>query len=338
MLLADLTSACGDSPSSICEWVWDRTENESLAKLVDWAVERPLRILLILLVAFVISRLLRRAVARFVARLAETSSKRLHGWRQTGPGRLLIEQAENRRADARARTVGDVLGSVATAAVWTVALLMVLGELDINIGPLLAGAGIAGIAFGFGAQTIVRDFLSGLFMLIEDQYGVGDFIDVGEVNGEVEEVSLRTTTLRDIKGTLWHVPNGEIRRVANMSQLWSRAVLDVSVAYEADAREAQDVIKRVADELWQDPEWSPFVLEEPQVLGVQDLGADGVDIRVLVKTEPAVQWKVERELRLRLKETLTDAGIDIPYPQRTVWLKQVAAPDQPGEVTERPAE
>ncbi len=322
-VLADLTDACGEDPSALCEWVFDQTASEFWADTADWAIEKPLRILLILLVAFVVSRLLRRAVRGFARRLGEVSDdERLNELRRSGPGRYIVQGSGSVRAKARSETVGSVLSSIVTATVWTLAGLLILSEVNIDLAPLLAGAGIAGVALGFGAQTIVRDFLSGLFMLIEDQFGVGDVIDVGETTGAVEKVSLRTTTLRDVNGTVWHVPNGEIHRVANKSQVWSRAVLDIDVAYEADLRLAEGVIQRAADDMWEDPDWrDDELLERPEVWGVQHLGADGVGIRVVAKTRPALQFEVERELRLRIKEALDAAGIEIPYPQRTIWIR-----------------
>jgi small-conductance mechanosensitive channel len=190
---------------------------------------------------------------------------------------------------------------------------------------LLAGAGIAGVALGFGAQTLVRDFISGLFILIEDQFGVGDHINVGEASGQVTRMTLRITSLRDVNGNLWHIPNGEITHVANESQVWARALLDIEVAYEADLREAQQIIADVAAAVWTDPEFEGAILESPEVWGVQNLGADGVAIRLVVKTVPAMQWRVQRELRLGIKEAFDNAGVEIPYPQRTVWLRESSA-------------
>lgn len=323
LIFADLTDACGDEPGTVCEWVFERTDSDFWASAADWAIERPLRILLIALVAFIVSRLLRRTIRGFAQRLAAVSEdERMSDLRRSGPGRFIIKERVSIRARARAETVSSVLSSIATAAVWGLASLLILAEVDIDLAPLIAGAGVAGIALGFGAQTVVRDFLSGLFMLIEDQFGVGDVVDVGEVTGVVERVSLRTTTLRDVQGTLWHVPNGEVTRVANMSQLWSRALLDIEVAYDADLRFAEGIIQRVANDMWDDPEWGgDELLEKPEVWGVQNLGADGVAIRLVVKTQPSTQWEVERELRLRIKEALDEAGIEIPYPQRTVWIR-----------------
>ena len=320
---ARLADACGVDPSRICTWVFDQTNNGFLAAATEWVVERPMKVVLIALGAYIISRLARRGVRLAAKRIvATTTSARLAGIRAQGPMKILADAEENKRAQARAATISSVLSSVITALVWSVAALMMLGVFDINIGPLLAGAGIAGIAIGFGCQTVVKDFMSGLFMLIEDQFGVGDVIDVGPVTGTVEAVSLRTTTIRDVSGTVWHVPNGEVARIGNYSQLWSRALLDIEVAYETDLRFAEGVIQRVANEMWDDPEWGgDELMEAPEVWGIQSLGASGIAIRLVVKTEPSVQWKVERELRLRIKEAFDEAGIEIPFPQRTLWLR-----------------
>jgi small-conductance mechanosensitive channel len=254
--------------------------------------------------------------------------------RQLSPGVIASDvESIKQRSNARAETVGFVLRSFSSTAIWTIAVFIVLSELGINLAPLIAGAGIAGIALGFGAQSLVEDFLSGMFMLIEDQYGVGDVIDVGDAKGTVEKVSLRTTSIRDVQGTVWHFPNGEIRRVGNFSQLWSRALIDVDVAYEADTRLAQGVIQRVATELWEDPKWGEeTVMEPPEVWGVQSLGGDAVQIRLVVKTKPSSQWEVERELRLRIKEALDEAGIEIPFGQRTVWLRHQGEVPRPEPV------
>ncbi len=319
-----LESACDLNPGLACEWVYERTGNEFLAKATDWVLGAPLRVILILAVAWLASHLLKRVVKHFAHRLTQTTTaQQLRGLKNQNTRsywRAAVD--ERKRARARASTIASVLSSLAFAGIWLMACLMVLGEINIEIAPLIAGAGIAGIAIGFGAQTIVRDFLSGIFMLIEDQFGVGDIVDVGEASGTIEKVSLRTTTLRDVTGVVWHIPNGEIHRVANKSQLWSRALLDIEVAYGTDLRLAEGVIQKVADEMWENPEWGgDEIMERPEVWGIQNLGADGVSIRLVAKTEPATQWAVERELRLRIKEALDAAGIEIPYPQRTVWVR-----------------
>ena len=322
-----LLDACGVEASYICEQVFEWTNNELLATGADWLLDRPIRILLIVILAWTASKVLQRAVLKFAQTIANSpTDPRLQTLRERGPGKLLMEERELKRASARAETIGLVLRSLGVAGVWMVAAFMILGQLDIDLAPLIAGAGIGGLALGFGAQSIVKDFLSGLFMLIEDQYGVGDIVDVGSASGTVEKVSLRSTTIRDVKGTVWHVPNGAISRVGNSSQLWSRALLDVEVAYDTDLDLARDVIQQVGDTLWEDPEWGgDELMERPEIWGVQDLGASAVALRLVVKTEPSKQWAVERELRMRLKVAFDKAGIEIPFPQQTVWHRNVEA-------------
>jgi small conductance mechanosensitive channel len=212
----------------------------------------------------------------------------------------------------RAETIGAVVRSIVTITIWSIAVLTILETLGISLGPLIAGAGIIGVALGFGAQSLVRDFLSGMFMLMEDQYGVGDVIDVGVATGTVEGVSLRTTRLRDVDGVVWHVPNGTILRVGNKSQQWSRAVVDVPVTFQADTSAATEVIRGVTEEVWHDPDFSSTIIAEPSVLGVESLEPGRIVIRVVVRTRPQEQWRVERELRKRIKAALDEAGIALP--------------------------
>jgi small-conductance mechanosensitive channel len=191
-----LRDACGSSPDQFCEWVYDRTENETLSTILAWAVDGPLRIIIIVLLAFIAARLLRRAVGHFGEKLTDdVKSERLEAVRKGRTGQLLLDERYEERSKARTETLTSVLASAATLAVWTTATLLILGEFGISLAPLIAGAGIAGVAIGFGAQTVVRDFLAGFFMLVEDQYGVGDVIDVGPVTATVEKVTLRTTKL-----------------------------------------------------------------------------------------------------------------------------------------------
>jgi len=201
---------------------------------------------------------------------------------------------------------------------WGIAALLILSEFQINLAPLIAGAGVVGIALGFGAQSVVADFLAGTFMLIEDQFGIGDVIEVDGVSGKVENISLRTTSLRDVSGTVWHIPNSEIKRVGNHSQLWSNAVLDLRVDVEADLRECMRIMDQVANELWiatHSDDAAGDIIEDPQVLGVQEINDSSVTLRMVVKTDPSAQWQVQRELRLRLIEAFADAGITIPVPR-----------------------
>ena len=323
-LAATQTDACGppEVASWICTRVFRATGNEWLAKAADVAVAKPLQIAIVVVLAVVVSRIVRRAISRSVSGVA-SGRARLHG-RREGP--QVVEAAQvNARAVQRAETIGALLRSISSIVIWGIAGITILGELGINLGPLIAGAGIIGIALGFGAQSLVRDFLSGVFMLLEDQYGVGDIVDVGEANGVVEGVSLRTTRLRDVQGTVWYVPNGEIRRVGNKSQQWARALLDISVAYDTDIDRAAELIRGVAVDTWRDERWNRYILEEPEVWGVETLGADGIAIRLVVKTTPADQFDVSRELRARIKRAFDDAGIEIPFPQRTVWVRERAS-------------
>lgn len=270
----------------------------------DWFVGPPLNIVLIALAVLVLRRIIRRAVKRTLTRAVTHAAIR------------------DPRAEARATTISTVLTSSLDVTVVSLGALLVLGELGVNLAPLIAGAGIVGVALGFGAQSLVKDCITGLFMLVEDQYGVGDVVDLGEASGVVEQVTLRVTRLRSIDGTVWHVPNGVITRVGNKSQLWSVALLDIDVAYGADAEQAGEVILDAARQVCAQAQFASHVLEEPQLLGVEDLRADGVTMRLRVKTEPGEQWPLMRALRSEIKRRLEAAGIEIPFPQRTVWLRR----------------
>jgi len=208
-----------------------------------------------------------------------------------------------------------------TAVIGAIAIVMILEELNYSVGPLLASAGIVGVALGFGAQNLVKDFLSGVMMLLEDQFGVGDVVDLGEAIGVVEAVGLRVTQVRGLDGTVWYVRNGEVLRVGNYGQEWARAILDVRVAYGEDTARARELILDVARELASDPEWSERFIDEPEIWGVEELAADGVVIRLVVKTRPLEQWAISRELRERIKAKFDAEGVEIPLPQRTVWFR-----------------
>jgi small conductance mechanosensitive channel len=227
--------------------------------------------------------------------------------------------SERRRQ--RAETIGSILRSITSFAVLGLAFVLVLGELGINLAPIIASAGIVGIALGFGAQNLVKDFLSGIFMVLEDQYGVGDIIDLGEASGTVEAVGLRTTRLRDVHGTVWYVRNGEIIRVGNKSQGFAQVVLDVPMSHKADLERAGQLMKATADALWQDEDWQEYVLEEPKYLGVEQINADAVVLRLTVKTRPGEQWRVGRELRLRIKERFDSAEVELAYPASQIFMR-----------------
>ena len=322
-------AACGppDEASSLCLAVYRSTGNQFLAATADTVIVKPAKVLLILLLAFVVNRLVGRAIKRFVRGLkGEKVQRRLGSLREHAPAALVdTGPVTTLRSVQRAETIGALLRSISAFGVWVIAALMVLGEMGLALGPLIAGAGIAGIALGFGAQNLVRDFISGIFMLVEDQYGVGDVIDAGPATGTVEAVSLRTTRLRDVHGVVWHIPNGQIDRVGNKSQQWSRALLDFDVSYDTDVDAAGDLIERTIVAAWNSDKWNKVILEEPEVWGVENLGSDGVTIRVAVKTLPGEQFAVARHLRARIKAAFEEAGIEIPFPQRTVWNRNDGA-------------
>ena len=312
VLSDDLAKACGSDPGFVCRQVYEATGNDGVAGAVDFLVTAPLRILVIALVALVLTRLARRAIHRFTTRLVASAGS-------SGRLKTMLEAGQpDPRAAGRAATLGDVLRSLSTATIYGLALLTILGELGINLGPLVASAGIAGVALGFGAQSLVKDFLSGVFMLVEDQYGVGDIVDLGPASGTVEAVGLRTTRIRDAQGVVWHVPNGQVNRVGNKSQDWSRALLDIDVGYGTDLRAAQATIKRTAEETCAKEPWAAAVLEPPEVWGVEALGKEAVSIRLVVKTRPAAQFALMRELRLRVQEALEAAGAKSPLTRQVV--------------------
>jgi moderate conductance mechanosensitive channel len=321
----DIQQACGDDPSLICRRVLDWTDSTGWAEAADKLLATPLTILLIVLLAYLANLIVRRAIRRLTDKIADPDAQqRMQKLKKRAPTAIVDTGTLSLRSAARAQTLALVLRSIASVLIWTIAATMILGELGVNLGPLIAGAGIAGVALGFGAQSLVKDFLSGIFMLVEDQYGVGDIVDLGDATGTVEAVTLRTTRIRSVEGTVWHVPNGMIDRVGNMSQQWARALLDVEVAYGSDIEDAQHVIKNVADGVAQDPEWRRRILEAPEVWGIESLGPDAISIRLVVKTRPGDQFPVMRELRRRLSEAFVREGIEMPFPQRSVWVRRDA--------------
>lgn len=307
-----LESACGDDPGYLCEHVYDWTENETLAKAANWLGDVPVSIFFIVVTAVIVNRILRRAIKRLADRIAhDARPEAKKGWIHKAPV-LIAAPGDDARAAARARTVGVVLRSLSSVVIYSIATLMVLGQLNIDLAPLFYSAGIAGVALGFGAQSLVRDFLSGTLMLIEDVYGVGDVVDLGEAVGTVEKITLRTTRLRDVNGRVWFVPNGEIRRVANMSMQWGRAVLDIPVTYGTDLARAKSVMTKVANDLAEEEAWSDKLLEAPEFWGVESVGVESVSIRLVVKTQPTAVPSVQRELRQRIVAKFEEEGIQMP--------------------------
>jgi small-conductance mechanosensitive channel len=255
-------------------------------------------------------RLLSIVVISIVAvRLVKIASRRVGLF-------LVTHQNHNEK---RVNTLVAIFQSISLVLILLTATLTVLSELGVNIAPLLAGAGVVGIAIGFGAQSLVKDLFYGFFILAENQFGIGDVIQVGESIGLVEKMSFRIVTLRDLDGRAHIIPNGEITKVIVFSKEWARINLNISVSYETDLDHAFTVIEAVGLQLHQD--WPDLLTEAPQVLGVEELGDNGVIIKVIGKTQPLKQWDVSREYRKRLKKAFEDAGIEIPFPQHTLHVQ-----------------
>jgi moderate conductance mechanosensitive channel len=265
----------------------------------------------ILVSTFVLNVVLRRLITGFIGRF------RNHG------RRLAREQAK------RVQTLSLVLRAGVTTLLWLIGVMLALSEAGLDIGPLLATAGVGGIAIGFGAQNIVRDFLAGIFVLMEEHYNVGDIVDIAGVSGSVEKITLRTTTLRDIEGRVHVVPNGEIRVATNHTKGYSRHLLDLPVPYDEDIDRVVDTVKQVGGELQKDPAYTGKILGPIQVLGVEAYGSSSVTLRAYIDTIAGEQWNVGRELRRRLKRAYTDERISSPYP-RQVMVTRTGAGQEDG--------
>ena len=284
-----------------------------LNSTLRFMVDKPLAIVGIIVSAVILGKISRRVVKLLVRRLGRRRASHGPGIlrRHTPPSLLDAGEMVSTRAVQRIEALAVALAGAATFVVWLVAIIAIVRVLGVKIEPLLTGAGLIGVALGFGAQSLIRDFLAGVFILVEDQFGVGDWVDLGEVTGSVEAVTLRATRIRSVDGTVWHVPNGQIQRAGNMSQHWSRALLDIQIALDSDIERARDAIKRVADEIWHQDR---AIIEEPEVWGVQSLGPAGITIRLVAKTKPLEQWRITRVMRERIKTELDREGIDVPAP------------------------
>lgn len=279
-------------------------------------IETPIRIVVIVVVALLIRAILRRMIDRAVRPVRGEIPRILRPFRERIGNSTFLENAgllSERRAQ-RAATLGSVLKSATSATIFVIAFLLVLSELQINLAPFIAGTSIVGVALGFGAQNIVKDFLSGMFMLLEDQYGVGDVIDFEKASGTVEAVGLRSTRLRDVNGTVWYVRNGEVVRVGNKSQGFAQVVLDVPIDAWADVNAASAAMLDVARELAAEPDWSGVFLGDPEVQGVESMTREETVIRLVAKVRPLEQWRTARELRRRIRDSLERLHIDSHEP------------------------
>jgi small conductance mechanosensitive channel len=278
----------------------------------QWLVTDGLRILVTIVLAALAIAVLHRLIDRVVATMTSKSARRLAESGRAGRVLASATGMANERQHQRVETVGSLLRSIVTFVVVTLAVLTIMALVGIPLGPLLASAGVAGVALGIGAQSLVKDFLSGIFMIMEDQYGVGDVIDTGEAIGTVEEVTLRITRLRDANGITWYVRNGEIIRVGNRSQGYSTAIVDMPVSYAESVERVVGVIRDTATAMGQDPDWEDKFVEEPQVLGVESIVGMTMTIRTIAQCVPGENFAVQREMRERLKAALDAAEVQAP--------------------------
>jgi small conductance mechanosensitive channel len=301
------SKSCLDDP--VCNVVYKATDSSWFADSSYYILVKPLRIVLIVLAALLVRFLLHKTINRLVRSTSKAQVPtilrplRERAPRPDGPP---VPFPERRRQ--RAEAIGSVLRNTVSVVVFSVAGLTILGELNFDLGPLLASAGIVGLALGFGAQTLVKDLLAGLFMLVEDQYGVGDTVDLGEATGVVEAIGLRITTVRDGHGVVWYIRNGEIVRVGNKSQGWATVIVDMPIGF-ASVEEATTLLRRAVDGMAHDPQYEEYFVEPPEVLGVEQVTVDGAVLRTVAKTTADGQYRVQRELRRRQAEALEEAGI-----------------------------
>jgi small conductance mechanosensitive channel len=301
-VFSDAGDVLAEAPTWVREWV--DANGEAL-------IATPVRIVLVVVLAAVVRLLVHRAIRRLTERTASTAGL-LRRNRAAAP-RESGEVGAERRTQ-RAEAIGSVLRSFASIVILGIAVVLILGELGINLAPIVASAGVVGVALGFGAQNLIKDFIAGIGIILEDQYGVGDVVDLGEASGTVEAVGLRITRLRDAHGVVWYARNGEIQRVGNKSQGFAQVVIDMPVAHDTDLERCRTVMQQVADTLYADEDWSGVLLAPPESLGVEDITPAGVVMRVQVRSTSADQWRVARELRLRLTERFAAEGIRTPLP------------------------
>ena len=291
------------------DWNW-----EHIRHLLE---TRGLRILVIVMVSLIGYRLIKSIIYRFQKSVEDD------------------DPSMRSESEKRAETLGRVIRQMAQVAIGVVAGLGILRELGFDIAPLLAGAGIAGLAVGFGAQNLVRDIITGFFIIFENQIRVGDVVDIAGKMGKVEQVNLRTTVLRDAEGRVHVVPNGQITTVTNMTREWSRVLLDINITYKEDLNRVIQVLQKVGEDLGSDAQWQGRVLEPMVILGIHSLGTNSVEIRVALKVAPGAQFDVAPELRRRIKDAFDSAGIQIPTPSTTLVMSQPMADLPPASVTTR---
>lgn len=269
--------------------------------ILPWFFSHGVKIIIILVIAYFLKRFINVFIEKLVKKIVFLDD-------------FITEDAKKKREDTLVR----IFSVSSFSLLWLIVILMILQELGVAIAPLLAAAGVAGLALGFGGQYLIRDLISGLFIIMENQYRIGDIVCFDKTCGEVEDITLRMTTLRDLDGTVHHVPHGEIKKVSNLSKFFARINLNIGISYNADLEHVISVVNKVGNELFQDNEWRDSIIKSPQFLRVNDFADSAIIIKILGETKPLKQWEVTGELRKRLKIAFDKEGIEIPFPQRVI--------------------
>lgn len=275
----------------------------------DWLMDSGIRVVLILIIAYIVIRLLKIIIQRFQTNLEKGDP--------------------SGEAGKRAQTLGNLLRTATLIIILVVAIIMSLSELGVQIGPIIATLGIGGLAIGFGAQFLVRDLISGFFIIMENQIRVGDVVSINDKGGVVEMISLRIVRLRDLQGVVHYIPHGQITVVSNMTKDYGRYVFDVGIAYRENVDEVIEILKEIGDELLKDPEYRDVIVEPLEILGLDRFEDSAVVVRARITTRPIQQWRVGREFNKRMKKVFDERGIEIPFPHRTIYmgvLKDETAP------------
>ena len=272
-----------------------------IRNITPWFFDHGIKIVAIVIVAYLFRKFAEIFIEKIIRKIIISDH-------------FLTKEVERKRENTLIRIFTVSLGIL----IWLLALLMILQEVGIAIGPLLAAAGIAGLAFGFGGQYLIRDLISGLFIIMENQYRIGDVVCFDGTCGLVEDISMRMTTLRDLDGIVHYVPHGEIKRVSNLSKQFARVNLNIGISYSSNLEQVISVVNKIGKELSEDPAWKEHILTAPQFLRIDDFGDSAIVIKILGDTKPLKQWDVTGELRKRLKIAFDQGGIEIPFPQRVV--------------------
>ena len=279
----------------------------------EWFSGAPLYTLIVCIAAFTAHKLISKSVRSAVRRAASSAQReRLGAAKRAARTAELTDILMGERREQRAEAIGQLLKSAAQIAIWSTAGWLILTRLGVDVAPLLASAGVVGVAIGFGAQTLVKDFFAGIFLIIEDQYGIGDVVDLGDAVGIVEEVTLRTTRLRDMSGVVWYIRNGEIIRVGNRSQGWTMASVEIPIAYDEDLDRVRGIVEAIANDMDDDPTYDDVLLGRPEFAGVESVSGDAVFIKIIAKAAPEQQTVLAREIRERIKLAFDKAGVRVP--------------------------